>query len=134
MPIVKKISFLFLFFLLLISCGTREDETETEQYAGLWHWVSTDGGLANIHLTPASTGIKRTLVLTLEAVYNITENVIITSEGTYYVGRAVTNTDHLEKLFLHLSKDKSFIIDNHTSTDLFLTEDVYDGVRHHYSK
>ena len=131
---IKKIILLTTFLFLVLSCGTREDETDNEQYIGVWNWVSTDGGKGNIHQTPANTGIARTLSLTAESIYTIKENTVVISEGTYYLGRAVTNTDHLEKLFLNLSEDQNLIIESFNSSDLYLSEDHDDGLKYHYSK
>lgn len=131
---LNKLLLLSAFIFIIFSCGTRENETDNEQYTGVWNWVSTDGGIGKIHLTPANSGINRTLTMTAESVYTIKENEVIISQGTYYVGRAVTNTDHLEKLFLHLSEDQNLIIESFNSSDLYLSEDHNDGLKYHYSK
>lgn len=130
----KKLIVLTAFLFLIFSCGTREDETDNEQYIGVWNWVSTDGGIGNTQQTPANTGINRTLTLTAESLYNIKENAVVVSEGTYYLGRGVTNTDHLEKLFLNLSNDQDLMVETINSTDLYLAEDLNNGLRYHYSK
>ena len=131
---IKKIILLTTFLFLVFSCGTREDETDNEQYIGVWNWVSTDGGIGNINQTPANTEINRTLTLTAESIYIIKENTVVISEGTYYLGRAVTNTDHLEKLFLNFSHDPRLIIQTINETDLYLSEDINDALRYHYTK
>lgn len=131
---IKKIVLLTTFLFLVFSCGTREDETDNEKYIGVWTWVSTDGGIGNINQTPANTGINRTLTLTAESIYIIKENTVVISEGTYYLGRAVTNTDHLEKLFLNFSQNPRLIIETINETDLYLSEDSNDALRYHYTK
>lgn len=131
---IKKIILLTAFLFLLFSCGTREDETDNEQYVGVWNWVSTDGGLANVHQTPSNTGVTRTLTLTAESFYTIKENTEVVSEGTYYLAREVTNTDHLEKLFLHFSNQPNLIIESINANDLYLAQDANDGFKYHYSK
>ena len=131
---IKKIIFLTAFLFLVISCGTREDETDNDRYVGVWNWVSTDGGIGNIHQTPANTGINRTLTLTAESFYIIKENAVVVSEGTYYIARGVTNTDHLEKLFINFSEDPQLIIQSINETDLYLSEDVNDALKYHYTK
>ena len=131
---IKKIILLSAFLLLLFSCGTREDETDNEQYVGVWTWVSTTGGTDNVNQTPANTGINRTMTLTAESLYTIKENGEVVSEGTYYLGLGVTNTNHLEKLFLNLSNDPHLIVESINTTDLYLGEDVNNGYKYHYNK
>ncbi|QOW08843.1 hypothetical protein Q73A0000_00030 [Kaistella flava (ex Peng et al. 2021)] len=130
----KKLILLTAFLFLVFSCGTREDETDNEQYIGVWNWVSTSGGISNTQQTPANTGINKTMTLTAESVYSIKENSVVVSEGTYYLGRGVTNTDHAEKLFLHFSNSPDLIVETINGTDLYLAEDKNDGLRYHYSK
>lgn len=130
----KKILAFTLLFFLIISCAKREDEAENEQYVGVWNWVSTDGGIANEHQTPANTGITRTMDLTVDYHYSIKENGIPVSEGTYSISPGVTNTDHSEKIFINFSNYPSVFVQSVNASDLYLVDDSIDGFNYHYSK
>lgn len=131
---LKKIGILAGLFLFIIACGTRADESDNEQYVGVWKWVSTDGGIANVHETPDNTKIDRILTINDNYTYSIKENNEIVKEGSYTLGRDVTNTDHSERMFLKLSNYSNFIVSQITASDLYLANDSSDAFTYHYSK
>ncbi|MBW8360951.1 MAG: hypothetical protein K0M56_02050 [Kaistella sp.] len=130
----RKLVLPLILLSLAFSCGTREDELSNEQYLGTWNWVSTDGGIGNIHETPANTGIERKMTFTAENHYTITENSTVVNEGTYNLIREVTSTDHSEKIFIDFSNYPDVMVNSINGPDLHLADDAVDGYTYHYSK
>ncbi|WP_156965042.1 hypothetical protein [Kaistella solincola] len=130
----KKAGIFMLLFFLCVSCGTREDEAENAKYIGVWEWVSTTGGISNEKSTPENTGIARTLTLTENYLYSVTENGKVVKEGTYRLEDDITDTDHREKQFLRLVNYHDYIVSEITDTNMYLADDVADGYSYHYKK
>lgn len=134
---MKKLSKLLLSVLLLtviFACGTREDELSNEQFVGTWNWVATDGGIANTHDTPASTGIQRTMTFTGDNHYTVKENDAVVSEGTYSLLKEVTPTEHNEKLFIDFSDYHDVFVDSIDGANLYFSDHTADGYSYHYKK
>ncbi|WP_051190490.1 hypothetical protein [Kaistella palustris] len=124
-----------ILLLVFVSCSTREDDQlANEPFVGTWNWVSTDGGIANTHDTPESTGITRTMTFTADNHFKVMENNVTVNEGTYQITRQVTNTDHVERTFINFSDYPDLMVKSVDASDLFLAEDANDGFSYHYSK
>ena len=123
-----------ILLLFFISCGTRTEEAENEKYIGAWEWVSSTGGISNDKSTPENTGIARTLTLTENYRYSVTENGKVVKEGTYRLEDDITDTDHREKQFLRLVNYHDYIVSEITDSDMYLADDVADGYSYHFKK
>ncbi|MBK6363998.1 MAG: hypothetical protein IPF52_11080 [Saprospiraceae bacterium] len=61
---VKTLLIFFSFYLVLLtSCHKEENNIEKEGVKGTWIWVSSSGGIANVMITPETTGNKQKLVI-----------------------------------------------------------------------
>jgi len=88
--------------LLLAACS--KDNDESSQLEGTWEWLGTAGGLANhIHDTPASTGKNIDLRLTRDKKYFVYTNGVITSQGSFQLGKEVCIHNGSEKTVLLFS-------------------------------
>lgn len=130
----KLLLILPLLLLFFVQCGKMDDELSNDQYVGTWNWKSTNGSLGNIIETPESAGIVKKLKLTETYQYSITENDVVTKEGTYTIEKGVTNTDHVERTYLVFSKNGEKIVMQIDATNLILADDDADGYSYHYQK
>ncbi|WP_304343200.1 hypothetical protein [Chryseobacterium koreense] len=130
----KLLLILPLVLLFFVQCGKRDDELANDLYVGTWNWKTTNGGLGNIIETPESTGIVKKLKLTETYQYSITENDVVTKEGTYSLQKGVTSTDHMEKTYMVFSNNGEKIVMQIDATNLVLADDNVDGFTYHYQK
>lgn len=107
---------------------------KTDQFVGTWNWVSTNGGLNNVNETPQNTGKTIKLTFTNDNKYNIVENGKTVNEGTYKTYLDVTNTDHVQRVFIDFSNYPDKAVRSVTSTELSLYDDSADGFNYLYTK
>jgi hypothetical protein len=114
-------------------CGTPPVETSL---TGTWKWVRTDGGFANnIHETPASTGKIIELTIQSNGMYAFTTNGVVTSAGTYHLQTRNCIHSSTQKTFINFSGDTDLTIEKTTTvTELWLSDDAYDGISIEYKK
>lgn len=132
---MKKIFLIIFAFVLFISCRNEQEEMlKTDQFVGTWNWVSTNGGIGNINETPSSTGKTVRIIFTNDNKYSIVENNKTINEGTYKTYLEVTNTDHVQRVFIDFSNYPDKAVRSVTPTELHLYDDVADGLNYIYSK
>jgi hypothetical protein len=115
---------------LLGSC--QNDNTQLSPQTGLegtWEWVSTTGGLAGIHDTPASTGKTLRYEFTSEGAYTITENGTVTSQGTYTIAKRNCIHSGDQKDFIDFSSEEvaDRTIETVDEKTLGLSDEYFDG-------
>lgn len=132
---MKKILLILFAFALLVSCRNEEEEMlKIDQFVGTWNWAATTGGLDNINETPQNTGKTASITFTNDNKYVIKENDKIVSEGTYRTYLEITNTDHVQRVFIDFSDYPDKAVRSVTSTTLNLYDDVADGLDYYYAK
>lgn len=132
---MKNIFLAIAAFLFIFSCRSAEEEMlDNANYVGTWNWMATTGGVANVNETPASTGKTRSITLTADYKYTIKENDAVVNEGTYSLSMFVSNTDHLQRVYIDFSNYPDKLVRTVTSTELFLYDDTPDGFDYHYTK
>lgn len=132
---MKKIFLILFAFALMISCRNEQEEmVKIDQFVGTWKWASTNGGLSNINETPQNTGKTVTLNFTNDNKYSIIENGKTINEGTYKTYLEVTNTDHVQRVFIDFSNYPDKAVRSVTSTELNLYDDAADGLNYLYTK
>jgi hypothetical protein len=131
----------FSFLLMSLSChkeSVSDCATHPGEQAltGTWKWVRTDGGFGNtIHDTPASTGKTIELTLQTNGHYSFTTNGTVTSSGTYQLLSKKCIHNNEMKTYIDFSADTDLVVENPvTGNELFLSDDVYDGVGMQYKK
>lgn len=130
---MKKLVFILFTLLFIFSCR-GDDEIDDAFLLGDWNWVSTNGGIGNIHETPISTGKIVVLSFVADNKYIITTNGTVTSSGSFSLYKDITNTDHSEKTFIGFSNDGNKIIASYDETNLQLEDDANDGFIYIYQK
>lgn len=132
---MKKLLFVLpLVFFIITSCGKRVDEMSNEMYVGTWNWKSTDNGIGGVVETPESTGIIRKLTFTENYQYSVTENDVVKNEGSYTLQKGVSNTDHVEKMYVVFSNNGEKIVLRIDSSNLALGDDDTNGLIYYYVK
>ena len=81
---MKKLIYLFLLTLGVISCNSEENTIDNSDLIGQWNWTNTEGGISgDIHETPTTTGKVINLILLANNSYSIIENGNEIANGTY---------------------------------------------------
>lgn len=114
-------------------CTTPGPETSL---TGKWKWVKTDGGFGNnIHETPVSTGKTIELTLQSDGQYTFTTNGVVSSSGTYQLQTKSCIHSNTQKTLINFSGDTDLVVEKPvTTTELLMSDDVYDGVSILYKK
>lgn len=128
---MKKLLLLFTAFLALVSCRS-EDDTDNAAFVGTWNWVSTY--TKGVQTTPQSTSTTVELTFNADNTFSVKENGTVTKTGVYTLYRDITNSDHLEKLFINMAGYKIRIVDQVTETQLVLSDDEALGIQENYTK
>ena len=140
---MKQITYLSGFILLIIffiACSkktTAISQTTTDQkLMGTWKWVRSSGGFANQTRTPESIGENRSLQFANDHQYFIYKNESIISFGTYAIETRQCIHDHTNKPWINFSSpnDNDQMIEKMEETNLELSDEVYDGFDHFYTK
>jgi hypothetical protein len=122
---LKGLGFLFL-LTIIISCSDNGD-TNNKNLIGTWSWVSSSGGIAGTTETPASTGKNRDLKFTSDGKYFYFTNGVLSSQGTYNIEIKKSNLYQTNKNAIIFSKDGYMIIEKIDDSNLFLSDDNFDG-------
>jgi|WetSurMetagenome_2_1015567.scaffolds.fasta_scaffold82324_2 hypothetical protein len=142
-----KCSFLIsiiLVALLFTSCE-KDDTDNQDKITGEWVWIKSYGGMTGGEvLTPANTGIEKTITFFRNDTVVITENGTTADKTDYFLSREKSNLFHdihnfvtinykyqLQDTVITLSM--RYIIQKLTDT-LVLEDDVVDGYGHTYVK
>lgn len=128
---MKKILFFLFAMAMLVSCG-REDDLDNSEFVGTWDWVSTYTNFTET--TPQSTSTAVELTFNADNTYSVKENGVVTRQGNYMLYRDITNSDHVEKLFINFSDYKIRIVDAVTNNRLELSDDEGLGILETYTK
>ncbi len=115
-----------LFLTLFVSCSDNDDSSD-QNLIGTWSWVSSSGGIAGITETPASTGKNIDLKFTSDGHYFYYTNGTISSQGTYTFSTQKSILDGKNKRSIVFSANGEMIIDQIDSTNLYLSDNYYDG-------
>lgn len=120
--------------IIFASCAQRDnfvvvqEKSDSIIVSGVWSWVSTDGGIANTHQTPASTGNERFLHLTSDHHYEFYTNTTVTEQGTYAIANIKSIIDNTTKPALTFSnRQTDQIIEILHKDTLKLADNAYDG-------
>ncbi len=130
----KLLVLLPMIFFTLIACrGNGDDEIDNSFLLGNWNWKSTIVG-SNPAQTPVSTGKTVILTMNQDKTYEIKENGVVKSTGTYVLFEEISNIDHQNHTFIDFSADPDRMIETYSSNDLYLTDDLFNGISEHYQK
>ncbi|MCO6462053.1 MAG: hypothetical protein J5I59_11670 [Saprospiraceae bacterium] len=130
-----------LAFTFLSSCSKDDDRCSKEKLIGKWNWVNSIGGhTGDMEENPQLNGYS------LQYLFKANDSIIITKDyntiihkGKYHLTRenSILFQKEYEFLtidYLYFDEDnnpvilpKRYIIDNLSSDNLKLTEDVFDG-------
>lgn len=151
---MKNSIFLFITLvgLLFISCDDQsKDEIAfkesqlliTSDITGTWNWLSTDGGIGfHIHNTPASTGKTITLSISEDYQYEIKENDVSKSKGTYtlilknsiYSGNPARFIEISDDNYINQHVVLNGIISIADEQQLNIADNFHDGIASQFSK
>lgn len=130
----KGIGLLFL-LTVLASCSVESSNTVVDKnLIGTWSWISSSGGIAGTTNTPETTGKNIVLKFTSGGKYFYYTNGIISSEGTYIFSTQKSIVDHTSKKSIVFSADGEMVIEKNDNTNLYLSENYYDGFGSYYLK
>ena len=120
--------------IFFISCAHNDnfvivqDKSDSIIVSGVWRWVSTNGGIANVDQTPGSTGNEMFLHLTSDHHYELYTNTIMTDQGTYSIINTTSIIDNTTKPALTFSnRQTDQIIEILNKDTLKLADNAYDG-------
>jgi hypothetical protein len=130
---LKGFGLLFL-VTIIISCSDNDDNSVDKNLIGTWSWVSSSGGIAGTTNTPATTGKNIDLKITSDNKYFYYTNGIISSQGTYQFSTQKSIVDGTNKTSIVFSADGERIIDKIDSSNLYLSDNYYDGFGSYYIK
>ncbi len=137
MKVPDFIKGLGIFFLITIMVSCSDENTNIQAEKNLietWSWVSSSGGIAGTTETPASTGKNRDLKFTSDGKYFFYTNGVISSEGTYKFSTLKSIVDGTIKKSIIFSAGGEMIIDKIDNTNLYLSDNYYDGFGSYYIK
>ena len=122
--------------LMPFVCSDNSDSLKAPDNTGLvgyWEWVITTGGIANITLTPDSTGYTRTIVITSDSMYLRYRNDTLRWESSFTVDKRewIVNHDSLNAIIISGSEDLIFWFSDEKDS-LYLHSNVVDGFSHTY--
>ena len=124
---LKGIGLLFL-LTVIVSCSVENSNVVVDKnLIGTWNWISSSGGIAGTTNTPASTGKNIALKFTSDNKYFYYTNGVISSEGTYKFSTQKSIVDGTFKKSIVFSAGGEMIIDKIDNTNLYLSDNYYDG-------
>ena len=129
---IKGIGLLFL-ITTIIFCSDNDDNSD-KNLIGTWSWVSSSGGITGTTTTPASTGKNIDLKFTSDGKYFYYTNGIVTSEGTYKFSTQKSIVDGTYKKSIDFSTSGEMVIEKIDNTNLYLSDNYYDGFGSIYIK
>lgn len=129
---MKKFKYLkgirLLFILpILTYCTNNDDNDNVKNLIGTWSWISSSGGIAGTVYSPASTGKNIDLEITSDKKYFYYTNGILSNQGTYTLETQNCIHDHTNKKVLIFSNNESMMIEKIDNSNLFLSDDNFDG-------
>lgn len=126
-------AWLFIASLVFIACsknGSRQPEL-----TGTWNWTLTNGGIAPMQSTPASTGIRKSLIINSDKTFKVYINDTIRLTGTYTTETGRCIHDHTNKQFYNFSNYMfACTIEKLTADSLIFAEEAYDGLGYYYTR
>jgi hypothetical protein len=129
---LKGFGLLFL-ITIITSCSDQNTNTGVEKnLIGTWSWVSSSGGIAGTTNSPASTGKNIDLKFTSDNKYFYYTNGVISSQGTYKLSTEKSIVDGTNKSSIVFSADGERVIDKIDNTNLYLSDNYYDGFSSSY--
>jgi hypothetical protein len=129
---LKGFGLLFL-ITIITSCSDQNTNTGVEKnLIGTWSWVSSSGGIAGTTNSPASTGKNIDLKFTSDNKYFYYTNGVISSQGTYKLSTEKSIVDGTNKSSIVFSDDGERVIDKIDNTNLYLSDNYYDGFSSSY--
>ena len=124
---LKGIGLLFL-LTVIVSCSVENSNVVVDKnLIGTWNWISSSGGIAGTTNTPASTEKNIALKFTSDNKYFYYTNGVISSEGTYKFSTQKSIVDGTFKKSIVFSAGGEMIIDKIDNTNLYLSDNYYDG-------
>lgn len=70
---------------LFWACKKSDQQPVAGSFIGKWKWLYTQGGIAGIKTTPATTGYNKTLSLNTDSTYVFMQNSNIIGQGSYHI-------------------------------------------------
>lgn len=140
---MQKVIFVFILTLGLLSCSSDDETTiGNSDLVGQWNWFSTDGGLNNqIRENPESTGKEIELHLNADYSYEVIENGIQVSAGTYELSLKESIYTTGQERFISYSSNYhtqyvvlSGIIKSINSDSLKISDNNMDGIESGFNK
>lgn len=128
---LKGIGLLFL-LPILASCSDSDDNSNDKNLIGTWSWIFSSGGIAGTVYSPATTGKNIDLEITSDNKYFYYTNGILSSQGTYTLETQNCIHDHTNKKVLFFSNNESMMIEKIDNSNLFLSDDNFDGFSNSY--
>ena len=137
---MKKIHLLFLVISTIFFSCTKEPVDKTV-YAdipaallGKWNWFYSGGGIANIVITPQTTGETRAIEFDKNNNYKEYVNGSLKSESDYHIEKSKSIFSH-DSVLLIIIKElwPSRLYFEFKSSDTLITyEEAFDGFEHRY--
>lgn len=128
---LKGIGLLFL-LPILVSCSDDDDNSNDKNLIGTWSWIFSSGGIGGTVYSPATTGKNIDLEITSDNKYFYYTNGILSSQGTYTLETQNCIHDHTNKKVLIFSNNESMMIEKIDNSNLFLSDDNFDGFSNSY--
>lgn len=92
-----KCIIVFAVLTTLTNSCKKQNDFSFKELIGTWQWVRSDGGIATMHLTPASTGKNVDLKLTGDHRYYFITNDTLTSRGIFSIKTEKSIYDHKDR-------------------------------------
>jgi hypothetical protein len=139
---IKYLSFIFCVFLLS-SCGNDAvvDNNQSSNIAGRWVWVESVGGFTGHDvMTPAKTGVTKSITFVSAAKCILTENGKIVQQANYIFGK-YSDSDYLGVYgYLNINYSDTnrlaskYYVNSLSNAKLVLSDFGCDGYTHTYIK
>lgn len=129
------ILFLFLISMVLTSCEKDQVGTTHQTLIGKWDWTRSIGGLAGQILTPANTGVNRSMEISRNKIKYFANDTLV-SESGYELKMMYSNMVEREEKVLMLVLKNGYVNQRvKVSKDrLLLIEECYDCYEIEYVK
>ena len=136
---MKKIHLVFLVIsTIFFSCTKKPDDKIVyadipTELIGNWNWVYSGGGIANVVITPQTTGETRSIEFDRNNNYKEYVNGNLKSECNYHIEKSISIFSQDSILLIIKKLWPSRLYFEFKSSDTLITyEDSFDGFEHEY--